>query len=116
MRAEPRPTGLNPSRRSAANLCVRNKEMGSSPEEPDQSPDSVQIVVSSQQFKWLTKQCDFLGITKQQLIADALEEWLCRNRTATIVPDPSAVMRRALDEFIQRHREEFLPTAGRDWC
>ena len=92
---------------------MRNRETGPSPEEPDQSADLVQIVVSLRQYEWLAKQCEFLGITKQQLIADALEEWICRNRTLTLPkPDPSAIIRWALDEFMRRHREEFLPARG----
>jgi hypothetical protein len=86
--------------------------MWQSPEEPDRSAESVQIVLSSVQFQWLSKQCEFLGVTKQELIANALEEWICRNRPITTRLDPSVVISQALGEFMQRHRNEFLPIGG----
>jgi hypothetical protein len=86
---------------------VRKKESGSSPEEPERSSGALRIEITSQQFEWLTKQCQFLGIAKRQLVSQALEEWACRNHTAEL-RDPSATAQRALDEFMHRHRCEFL--------
>ena len=90
---------------------MRKKESRPSPEEPDQSAGSLEIVVSSLQFEWLTKQCEFLGITKQQLVVDAMEEWVCRNRLVILPLDPSATIQAALDQFMRRHRDEFLSAA-----
>jgi hypothetical protein len=87
---------------------VRKKESGSSPEEPGQSGGALRIEITSQQFEWLTKQCQFLGIAKQQLVSDALEEWVCRNRTTELMRNPSATARKALAEFMWKHRDEFL--------
>jgi hypothetical protein len=87
---------------------VRNNESGSSPEEPERSGGALRIEVSSKQFEWLTKQCDFLGITKQQLVSEAMEEWVWRNHTIEILRDPSATAQRALNEFMERHWDEFL--------
>jgi hypothetical protein len=100
---------VNPFGGSLAILLVRKNESGPSPEEPNQSAGSLQIEVSSWQFDWLTKQCEFLNIAKQQLVADALEEWLCRHRNLLLPVDPSALVQKALDEFMRRHRDEFLP-------
>jgi hypothetical protein len=86
---------------------VRKKESGPSPEEPDQS-GTLYIVVSPFQFEWLTKQSEFLGITKHQLVADTLEEWLCRNSPFTFPVDPAPTIQKALTEFMQRHHDEFL--------
>ena len=100
---------LNPDRYAAAIKCVRKENTGWSPEEPDQSAE-VQIVLSPDQFQWLTKQCEFLAVTEQEFIADVLEEWICRNRGLSLPRiAPSAMVRWALDEFMQRHRDEFLP-------
>ena len=107
-----RATDVRPIHRSGAISSVRNKETGPSPEEPDQSLGSLRIVVSSLHFEWLTTQCSFLGITKQQLVADALEEWICRNETMKLPVDPSDMVQRALNEFIYRHRDEFLSPPG----
>jgi hypothetical protein len=87
---------------------VRNKESGSSPDEPERSGGGLRIEVSSKQFEWLTKQCEFLGITKQQLVSDAVEEWVWRNRTTDVFRNPSATAQSALNEFMERHRDEFL--------
>jgi hypothetical protein len=37
-----------------------------------------------------------------------MEEWVWRNHTIEILRDPSATAQRALDEFMERHRDEFL--------
>ncbi|MBV8140856.1 MAG: hypothetical protein JO279_08685 [Verrucomicrobia bacterium] len=68
-------------------------------------------MISSFQFEWLTKQCEFLGITKQQLVSAAMEEWFSRNHTSILSRDPSLTVQRALDEFMWRHRDEFLSLA-----
>ena len=100
---------LNPNRYAAAIKCVRKENTGRSPEESDQSAE-VQIVLSPAQFRWLTKQCEFLAVTKQEFIADVLEEWICRNRALSLPwIVPSAMVRWALNEFMERHRDEFLP-------
>jgi hypothetical protein len=88
---------------------VRNENTGRIPEDPDQSAE-VQILISSAQFHWLTTQCEFLRLTKQELIADILEEWLRRNSALKISKiDPSIMVGWALDEFMRSHRDEFLP-------
>jgi hypothetical protein len=91
---------------------VRKKEWEPSPEDPDQSKDALCIVVNSLQFEWLTRQCEFLGVSKQQLVSDVLEEWICRNRNIPLTSDPSGIVQRALDEFMRRHQDEFLSDAG----
>ena len=66
-------------------------------------------MVSAIQFDWLARQCEFMGIPKEQLVVDAMEEWISRNREAVIAADLSGTVQTALDEFINRHRDEFLP-------
>jgi hypothetical protein len=88
---------------------VRNENTGRTPEDPDEAAE-VQILVSPAQFHWLTTQCEFLRLTKQELISDILEEWLCRNSALKISRiDPSMMVGWALDEFMRSHRDEFLP-------
>jgi hypothetical protein len=79
-----------------------------SPEDADPFADSVEIQLSAKQIAWLTKQCEFLHISKQQLIGDAMEEWLCRYQVSVLPRDLSATIRFALDEFMGKHAEEFL--------
>jgi hypothetical protein len=79
------------------------------PERPDQSGRTLRVVVSATQYDWLAKQCEFMGIPKEQLVVDAMEEWLCRNREVIFPADLSRSVQKALDEFMDRHRDEFLP-------
>jgi hypothetical protein len=88
---------------------VWNNDSEPVPEQPDQSGRTLRVVVSATQFEWLGKQCGFMGIPKEQLVVDAMEEWISRNREVVISADLSRTVQRALDEFINRHREEFLP-------
>jgi hypothetical protein len=87
---------------------VRNNDSKRFPEQPDQSGRTLRVVVSAIQFDWLVKQCEFMGIPKEQLVVDAMEEWISRNREAVTSADLSGTVQTALDEFISRHRDEFL--------
>jgi hypothetical protein len=40
-----------------------------------------------------------------------MEEWVCRNRLVILPLDPSATIQAALDQFMRRHRDEFLSAA-----
>ena len=86
-----------------------NNDSAPFPEQPDQSGRTLRVVVSAIQFDWLARQCEFMGIPKEQLVVDAMEEWISRNREAVIAADLSGTVQTALDEFINRHRDEFLP-------
>jgi hypothetical protein len=99
---------LNPGWFSAANYLVHKDWPEQSPEDPERFSDSVEVLLSAKQFEWLTKQCEFLCIPKQQLVGDAMEEWFCRYQMRVTPSDVSATVRAALDEFIRRHGEEFL--------
>jgi hypothetical protein len=87
---------------------VHNYWHEQSPGDPDPFSDSVEVLLSAEQFEWLTKQCEFLRIPKQQLVGDAMEEWLSRYQVRVMPRDVSATVRVALDEFIRRHGEEFI--------
>lgn len=89
---------------------MRKNDSEPVPEQPDQSGRTLRVVVSPIQFDWLVKQCAFMGIPKEQLVVDAMEEWLCRNREVVAPADLARTVQRALDEFMIRHRDEFLPT------
>jgi hypothetical protein len=99
---------VDPEGGSDTIYSVRKNDSEPFPEGPDPSARTLRVVVSATQFDWLAKQCGFLAIPKEQLVVDAMEEWMCRNREASIPADPSGMVRRALDEFMNRHRDEFL--------
>ena len=56
----------------------------------------------------MSKQCEVLGTSKQELVAGALEEWLQRNSTTLSGLGATAVVEMALSDFIFRHRDEFI--------
>ena len=89
---------------------MRKENSGQSPEDANRSDNFVQLVVSPLQFQWLTRQSEFLRVAKGELVTASLEEWIWRNRKTPFTPaDLPAVTWLALDEFMQRHRTEFLP-------
>jgi hypothetical protein len=73
------------------------------------SGDSFQILVKPEHFAWLSKQCEILGTRKQEIIANALQEWLPHNPSALLKLSYSNVVEMALADFILRHRSEFIP-------
>ena len=70
--------------------------------------NSLRIALKPGQFTWLSKQCEALGTSKEELINSALQEWLPRNHALLSVLGASAVVEMALSDFILRHREEFI--------
>jgi hypothetical protein len=99
---------VNPLCGRGAIYPVRENDSEPVPEQPDESGHTRRVSVSATQFDWLAKQCAFMRIPKEQLVVDAMEEWVCRNRDAVISDDLSRTAQRALDEFMNRHRDEFL--------
>ena len=70
--------------------------------------DSPQIPVKPEHFAWLSKQCEVLGTSKQELIANVLQEWVPRNSHILSALSAAAVVEMALSDFICRHRDEFI--------
>jgi hypothetical protein len=77
----------------------------------DQDPEfREQIVINAEHFAWLSKQCEVLGTSKQQMIANVLQEWLPHHpQSAVLNLSNSSMVEMALDDFILRHRNEFIP-------
>jgi hypothetical protein len=77
-------------------------------------PDALEILerapFDSYQDRWLVTQSQQLNIKKSIIIWEALREWLSRYPNLEFPPGtPLNVIPKALEEFIARHREEFLP-------
>ena len=70
--------------------------------------NSFQIAVEPSHFAWLSKQCETLDTSKEELIDSALQEWLPRNYAMLSVLGASAVVEMALSDSILRHRDEFI--------
>jgi hypothetical protein len=78
------------------------------PEERRGPGNSLVIVISPRHFAWLSKQCEILSTSKQELIANALREWLPRHSPAALGLGASAAVELALSDFIRRHGDEFI--------
>jgi hypothetical protein len=66
--------------------------------------------LSDSQRQWLATQSDALEISSEQIMSDVLSEWFVRHREAA--SDGSSLgdfLPEALEEFVSRHHEEFLP-------
>ena len=69
-----------------------------------------QILVTEQHFRWLSIQCEEMGVTKEELVFNALREWIDRtNREKVPSVGFSWLVFIALEDFIRRHHDEFLP-------
>jgi hypothetical protein len=71
---------------------------------------SIQAKLSSYQVRWLNKQCDKLKSKKGKVLTEAFDEWLVGHSDQIIqAGNLGDLVSAALDEFINRHRDEFLP-------
>jgi hypothetical protein len=78
------------------------------------NPDALDILESapldSYLDRWLVAQSQRLGVKKSVIIWAALQEWLLRYPNLEFPPGtPLNVIPTALEDFVARHREEFLP-------
>jgi len=92
-------------------LMSRNEEIAPfSGSGPDEIAPSIQAKLLSYQVRWLSKQCDKLKSKKGKVLTEAFDEWLVRYSDQIIqAGNLGDLVSAALDEFINRHRDEFLP-------
>ena len=69
----------------------------------------VRFELTGPEVHWLKKQSGFCSDAVVELLKAALEEWLPRNAGRCVTQESvTAILREALDEFIARHKAEFL--------
>jgi hypothetical protein len=69
--------------------------------------------LSDAQHLWLVTQSEVLNISSEQIMSDVLSEWFVRHREAASNGGSLGdFLEEALEEFISRHHEEFLPVVG----
>jgi len=69
----------------------------------------VRFELTGPEVYWLKKQSGFCSDAVVELLKAALEEWLPRNAGRCVTQESvTAILREALDEFIARHKAEFL--------
>jgi hypothetical protein len=69
--------------------------------------------LTNSQRQWLATQSEALNTSSEQIMSDVLSEWFVRHREAAsnggLLGD---FLQEALEEFISRHHEEFLPVVA----
>jgi len=71
--------------------------------------NEVRIELTWAEIYWLEKQSGFCSDSVVEILSSALQEWLPRNPGRCVTRETvTAVLREALDEFITRHKAEFL--------
>jgi hypothetical protein len=69
--------------------------------------------LSDSQRQWLATQSDALEISGERIMSDVLSEWFVRHREAASSGSSFGdFLPEALEEFVARHHEEFLPVAS----
>ena len=65
--------------------------------------------------QWLATQSEALGTSSERVLSDVLVEWFARHRDASHKGSSLGdILPQALDDFIGRHHEEFLPVVSID--
>jgi hypothetical protein len=71
--------------------------------------NEVRIELTGPELYWLEKQSEFSSDAVVEILTGALQEWLPRNPDQCVTRETvTAILREALDEFIARHKAEFL--------
>jgi hypothetical protein len=71
--------------------------------------NEVRFELTSTEMKWLEKQSGFCREAMVEILTGALQEWIARNPDIFITQETiTAILHEALDEFISRHKVEFL--------
>jgi hypothetical protein len=69
----------------------------------------IQFQLNSVEVKWLARQDQFISDALVEVLTGALCEWIARNPDRVVDSlNVRHILHCALDEFISRHRDEFL--------
>jgi hypothetical protein len=71
--------------------------------------DEIQFWLNSAEVKWLGRQDPFFSNALVEVLTSALCEWIQRNPNRVVDSlNVRRILHGALDEFISRHKDEFL--------
>ena len=83
-------------------------------EDSDQIDPVVAQALTPYEIEWLRRQCHELKLRKLQILRQALIEWISEHPTYRFKEeDFGDTMRIALEKFIRRHSQEFVPVNER---
>jgi len=79
-------------------------------EDSDQIDPAVAKALTPYELEWLRRQCHELKLRKLQILRQALIEWISEHPAYRFKEqDFGDTMRIALERFIRRHSQEFVP-------
>jgi len=79
-------------------------------EDSDQIDPAVAQALTPYELEWLRRQCHELKLRKLQILRQALIEWISEHPAYRFKEqDFGDTMRIALERFIRRHSQEFVP-------
>ena len=79
-------------------------------EESDQIDPAVARALTPHEMEWLRRQCHELKLRKLQILRQALIEWISEHPAYRFNEESFGdTMRIALEKFIRRHSQEFVP-------
>jgi hypothetical protein len=71
--------------------------------------DELQFQLNSVEVKWLARQDQFFNDALVEVLTSALREWIARNPDRVVDSlNVRHILHGALDEFVLRHKDEFL--------
>jgi hypothetical protein len=83
-------------------------------EDSDQIDAVVAQALTPYEMEWLHRQCHVLKLRKLQILRQALIEWISEHPAYRFKEeDFGDTMRIALEKFIRRHSQEFVPVDER---
>jgi len=83
-------------------------------EDSDEIDPDVARALTPYELEWLRRQCQELKLKKLQILRQALIEWISEHPAYRFnAADFGDTMRIALEKFIQRHSQEFVPVNDR---
>jgi hypothetical protein len=75
----------------------------------NQISGEIRFELNCAEAKWLERQREFLSAALVEILTSALWEWMVRNPNRCVdCANATDILRTALDEFIARHKDEFL--------
>lgn len=69
----------------------------------------IRFELNSAEAKWLEQQRELFGQALVKILTNALREWIVRNPDRVVdYANATKILHTALDEFISRHKDEFV--------
>jgi archaellum biogenesis protein FlaJ (TadC family) len=110
-----RPFAEHASSPLSQNMLNPDPSESSSEDRLNQIASYIRLKLTDFQRQWLATQSEALSTSSERIMNDVLAEWLTRHRDATRNGNSIGdFLQEALEDFMARHHQEFLPVVARD--